>query len=228
MAAQFIAYYRVSTRQQGQSGLGLEAQERDVGIYLDQCGGSIAEAFTDIQSGKDDHRPGLNKALALARMTGHPLLVAKLDRLSRSVAFIASLLDDKAIRLTVACMPQADKFQLHIYAALAEQEREFISARTKAGLASAKARGVRLGNPNLRHAENSSARDAMEAARANADAFAQRVAPFIADARKAGADTHYKIARALEARGVKTRTGKPRWNETQVSRLMSRLDTVGA
>lgn len=228
MAEKFIAYYRVSTRQQGQSGLGLEAQERDVGIFLSQHGGELAEAFTDIQSGKDARRSGLDKALALARMTGYPILVAKLDRLSRSVAFIASLLDDKAVKLTVACMPAADKFQLHIYAALAEQEREFISARTKAGLASAKARGVKLGNPNLRHADITSARDAMEAARANANAFAQRVAPFVHDARAAGANTHYKIARALEARGVKTRTGKERWNETQVSRLMARLDKTEA
>ena len=101
--------------------------------------------FEDVQSGGDSNRPELQKALALVRKTGAELLVAKLDRLSRKVSFIATLMDDSKVKLRVASMPRADKFQLHIYAALAEQERTFISERTKAALAAAKARGVKLG-----------------------------------------------------------------------------------
>lgn len=222
MQKQFIAYYRVSTRKQGESGLGLEGQERDINIFLAQHGGEVIESFTDIASGKSSDRPALKEALALARSTGAHILVAKLDRLSRQVSFIAGLLDDKKVNLTVACMPSADKFQLHIYAALGEQEREFISARTKAGLAAAKARGVKLGNPNLKPGDANSAAVARVACVSAADEYARQVLPYIEAAQKAGCDTHFALARAMEARGIKTRRGSSQWSETQIARIIKR------
>jgi DNA invertase Pin-like site-specific DNA recombinase len=144
----FVIYTRVSTEDQSRSGLGLEAQERDIDLYLTTFAEQpfeIAGRFCDVVSGKDDNRPELAAAIKLAKDTGAELLISKLDRLSRKVSFIAQLMDDNALKIRVAQMPNADKFQLHIYAALAEQERDFISARTKAALQVAKERGVKLG-----------------------------------------------------------------------------------
>src|SRR6056297_3590347 len=147
----FVAYYRVSTQDQGKSGNGLEAQRRDIDLFLSAyaCqGASVIAEYTDVASGKHDdprRRPGLSEALAHCRKTGATLLVSKLDRLSRKVLHIAQLLDDKTVKFKVVSMPHADAFQLHIYASLAEQEREFISLRTKAALASVKAKGKALG-----------------------------------------------------------------------------------
>jgi DNA invertase Pin-like site-specific DNA recombinase len=144
----FVVYQRVSTVDQGKSGLGLAAQERDIAIYLETYATEPYEVlgtFIEVQSGKSDDRPQLAEALAMVRRAGAELLVAKLDRLSRKVSFIATVMEDRKVRLRVASMPNADNFQLHIYAALAEQEREFISLRTKAALAVAKANGTKLG-----------------------------------------------------------------------------------
>ena len=140
-----VKYFRVSTSRQAASGLGLEAQERDVQLYLQEHADvdhEIVGTFTDVESGRKADRPELINAIELCKATGAILLCAKLDRLSRSVAFIATLMEEKRLEFKVASMPSADKFQLHIYAALAQQEREFISKRTKAALAAAKARGV--------------------------------------------------------------------------------------
>jgi DNA invertase Pin-like site-specific DNA recombinase len=142
----YVVYYRVSTKRQGESGLGLEAQERDIEIFLDRYSAEpyeVLKAFTEVESGKIDTRPQLQAAIALAKREKAVLLVSKLDRLSRDVEFIAGLM--KRCNFKVACMPNADKVQLHLYAVLAEQEREFISQRTKQALQAAKARGVQLG-----------------------------------------------------------------------------------
>lgn len=144
----YVIYLRVSTKQQGDSGLGLEAQERDIDIFLNSYNKGQFEVigkFKDVMSGKGsvEERPTFKKAVELAKQHNATLLVAKLDRLSRDVETVARLI--KAVDIKVACMPYADKFQLHLYAALAEQERDFISARTKAALQAAKARGVKLG-----------------------------------------------------------------------------------
>jgi len=144
----FIIYYRVSTKRQGESGLGLEAQQRDIGIFLKAYTDSeyqIIEEITDVMSGKGsiEDRPVFKKAVELTQQHNATLLVAKLDRLSRDVETVARLI--KLIDIKVACMPHADKFQLHLFSALAEQERDFISARTKAALQSARERGVKLG-----------------------------------------------------------------------------------
>lgn len=199
----FVIYTRVSTKGQGESGLGLEAQERDIGLYLDTYAETpfeIVGRFCDVKSGAMARRPELEKALDVARKTGATLLVAKLDRLSRSVAFIATLLEDKRVNLRVASMPHADKFQLHIYAALAEQERDFISLRTKAALGEAKRRGVKLGG--LRPA--TAARN--NTVKADADDRAAVVWQTIRERRAVGA-TLRAVADELNRLGVATARG---------------------
>jgi len=215
----YVIYTRVSTEDQGKSGLGLAAQKRDIALYLDNFSEEpfeIVGEFMDTLSGKQDDRPQLAEALAVVKKTGAELLVAKLDRLSRKVSFIASLMDDKKVRLRVASMPNADPFQFHIYAALAEQEREFISARTKAALAEAKAKGVKLGGlrPKTEARNNAIQRNA----KARADKVAMTVQPL----RAQGASLR-KIAEALNTSGVATARGG-RWQASQVKRVLERLE----
>lgn len=215
----YVIYRRVSTDEQGKSGLGLEAQDRDIRLFLegysDQPFEVVAE-FTEVASGSDDRRPELTKALDMARKNGAELLVAKLDRLSRKVSFIASLLDDRKVQLRVAAMPQADKFQLHIYAALAEQEREFISIRTKAALKEAKARGVKLGG-----ARDKTMKRNQEVQR-KATERAQNVAGLIQPLREAGKSLR-EIAAELNRAGVRTARGGE-WQASQVKRTIERLE----
>lgn len=173
----------------------------------------------DVQSGADNERPELAKALDLCRKTGATLLVAKLDRLSRKVSFVATLMDDPKVKLRVAAMPNADKFQLHIYAALAEQEREFISLRTKAALADAKAKGRKLGG--LR--DKTEARNA--AVQVQAMDNARRVADLVEPLRAQG-KTLREIADALNASGVRTARGGS-WQASQVKRTLERLADAG-
>jgi DNA invertase Pin-like site-specific DNA recombinase len=215
---QFVVYKRVSTQEQGRSGLGLAAQDRDLGIYLEAYAEDpfeVLATFTDVQTGSDDNRPELAKALEMARRTGAEVLVAKLDRLSRKVSFIAGLLDDKKLRLRVATMPNADKFQLHIYAALAEQEREFISLRTKAALAEAKAKGVRLGG--LRDKTNRRNATLKQQARVRAEKVANLIIPL----RDSG-NSYQAIADALNDAGVTTARDAT-WHASQVKRTIERL-----
>lgn len=144
----YVLYRRCSTQDQGRSGLGLEAQDRDIEVFLQnfaEPGYQILGRFTDIESGADNGRPGLAEAIQAAKANNATLLVSKLDRLSRRVSFIAGLMDDKKLNFKVAQMPYADKFQLHIYAALAEQERDFISKRTSAALAVKRRSGEKTG-----------------------------------------------------------------------------------
>lgn len=215
---EYVVYRRVSTKEQGKSGLGLEAQERDVDLFLESFAEDtprVLATFTDILSGADDDRPELNAALDLCRKTGATLLVSKLDRLSRKVSAIAALMEDKQITIRVAQMPYADNFQLHIYAALAEQERQFISARTKSALAQAKARGTNLGG--LR--DKTMKRNA--AIQANAAARAEKVSGIVVPLREAGKALR-EIADHLNQAGVKTARGG-RWQASQVKRVLDRL-----
>lgn len=208
---QFVVYTRVSTKRQGDSGLGLEAQERDINLYLENYAEEPHEVigtFCDVESGRKSDRPQLTKAIELAKRTGATLLTAKLDRLSRSVAFISALMEDKKLHLKVATMPHADKFQLHIYAALAEQEREFISKRTKAALQEAKVRGVKLGGAR----PNNQARH--DAVKVQADQNALRVSKLIKDLRK-GAKSYRYIAEQLNELSVATAQGG-RWYASTV------------
>lgn len=219
----YVTYMRVSTAEQGRSGLGLDAQRRDIDLYLEnytELPSEIIGEFTDVLSGANDDRPELSKAVALAKEQRAELLVAKLDRLSRKVSFIAALMDDPKLNLRVAQMPNADKFQLHIYAALAEQERDFISKRTKAALQEAKARGVKLGGMRDKTMKRN------EAVKANALARAEKVAGIVQPLRAAGRPLR-EIARHLDKAGVKTARGGT-WSAAQVKRALDRLDGAKA
>ncbi len=214
----YVIYKRVSTAEQGKSGLGLEAQERDIRIFLEtfsEVPWEVVGEFLDILSGADDSRPELAKAIDLAKREKATLLVSKLDRLSRDVHFISGILKDKKLDFRVAQMPSADKFQLHIYAALAEQEREFISQRTKAALKEAKARGQKLGGLRDKTMKRN------EAVRANAVARAKKVGGIVVPLRDAG-KTFREIAGELNRAGVQTARGGS-WQPSQVMRVLERL-----
>ncbi|TIP79470.1 MAG: recombinase family protein, partial [Mesorhizobium sp.] len=146
-----VAYYRVSTQRQGRSGLGIEAQRAAVERFAEAEDIAILKEFTEVETGKGadalDRRPQLTAALALARQTKCPVVVAKLDRLSRDVAFVAGLMVQRVPFIVAELGADADPFMLHLYAALAEKERRLISERTKAALASRKTTGIKLGNP---------------------------------------------------------------------------------
>lgn len=213
----YVVYTRVSTDEQGRSGLGLEAQERDINLFLtnfSEVPYEVVGKFAEVMSGGTDDRPQLAQALRLVRSTGAELLIAKLDRLSRRVSFIAALMDDKAVKLRVASMPFADKFQLHIYAALAEQERTFISERTKAALRAAKAGGQKLGGLRDKTMKRN------EAIQAKAIAEATRVMKVVGPLREAG-ETLASIAATLNETGIPTSRGGL-WTPTQVSRVLDR------
>ena len=139
----FVAYFRVSTEKQGKSGLGLDAQKKSVAQFVSDAD-QLLESYTEVESGKKQDRPKLRMALATAKTHGATLLIAKLDRLARNVAFIANLLES-GVDVVAADMPEANKFMLHVMAAVAEQEATAISERTKAALQATKVRGVKLG-----------------------------------------------------------------------------------
>src|ERR687884_1412512 len=145
-SGRWVAYYRVSTAKQGASGLGLEAQREAVAGYLNGGNWQLAAEFVEIESGRKNDRPELAKALAMCRRIGATLIIAKLDRLARNVAFVSNLMES-GVEFTAVDFPTANRLTIHILAAVAEPQREMISARTKAALAAAKARGTKLGNP---------------------------------------------------------------------------------
>lgn len=143
----YVAYYRVSTKQQGASGLGLQAQQRDVKRFTKDCPNCLLAEYTEVESGSNNERPKLLEAIAHAKRTDSKLLIAKLDRLSRNAAFIF-LLRDSGVSFTCVDMPEANHLTISIMAVLAEDERKRISERTRKALAEKKAQGVKLGNPN--------------------------------------------------------------------------------
>jgi DNA invertase Pin-like site-specific DNA recombinase len=200
----------VSTAKQGASGLGLEAQQAAV---LAHCKAEPLAAFTEVESGKRVVRPQLAAALALAKRERATLVIAKLDRLARNVAFIANLMES-GVDIVAVDMPTANTFTLHIMAAVAEQEAKAIGERTRAALAAARARGVRLGTPDT-------SRLAREA-RTGADVFARSLTPMIEELRCAGIYSVRGICRALNARGILTNRGA-QWHPTSVQRLLDRV-----
>lgn len=214
---QYVVYKRVSTKKQGDSGLGLEAQDRDISLFLSSYAQApeVVGVYVDVLSGSSGDRPELAKAIAHAKDCGATLLVSKLDRLSRKVSFIAQVMEDKNLKLQVAQMPHADKFQLHIYAALAEQERDFISMRTKAALREAKARGVMLGGLRPGTAERNAAM------KAQADRRAEHVWQTVRDRREAGA-TLQSIADELNHLGIETARGG-KWYPSTVKGVIDRM-----
>lgn len=221
MAKTFVAYYRVSTKRQGQSGLGLEAQQAAVVAYL---GGEPDHEFTEVESGKRSDRPELLKALDLAELTGATLVVAKLDRLSRNAAFLLTLRDCSKVPIIFADMPKADRFAIGVMAMVAEWEREQIGRRTKEALAAAKARGTRLGGDrgNLDAVRAvGTARSAQRRSGA-ARARAAKVLPHIEAARAAGHSSTRAIAAYLNGKGIRTVRGAE-WRSGSVGRLLAAL-----
>ena len=218
-----IAYIRVSTQGQHKSGLGEDAQRAAIARFCEAEGFELLGERVEVETGKGsdalDRRPVLAAALAEARKIGAAVIVAKLDRLSRDVAFVAGLMAQRVPFVVAELGADADPFMLHLFAALAEKERAMISARTKAALAAAKERGVVLGNPNL-----VDARVKAEAGRvAAADEYAVKVEPVIRAIQTTGVTTLRGIARELMARKVETRRGG-QWTPVQVGDLLRRLD----
>lgn len=221
-----VSYLRVSTRKQGASGLGLEAQRAAIDIYASQRGGTVIETFTEVESGKVNTRPELLKALHLAKVTGATLVIAKLDRLSRNAAFLLTL-RDSGVRFVAADMPDANDLTVGIMALVAQQEREAISMRTKEALGAAKARGVRLGNPNgaaaLRRAGRGNAAS-VQAIRTHANDHARNLQPVITALAAEGIISLGTVADALNERGMLT-PRRGRWHKSSVRNLLDRLGT---
>jgi DNA invertase Pin-like site-specific DNA recombinase len=207
----FVAYYRVSTDKQGRSGLGLDGQRKAVADFLNGGTWELVGEFTEIESGKRNDRPELERALTACRKHKAKLVIAKLDRLSRNVHFISGLMERKVD--FVACdMPSANAFMINVYAAVAQEERRMISERTKAGLAAAKARGVVLGNVELAAANKAAA---IERARVLAPIF-----------RELHGLSAHKVAAVLNERKVPTPRGRP-WSAKTVIRARERLAKFG-
>lgn len=222
----FVAYYRVSTAKQGASGLGIEAQREAVARHLNGGDWTIVAEFTEVESGRKSDRPELDRALAAARVHRAPLIVAKVDRLTRSVGFLSRLLD-AGVDVRFADLPALEgptgRFMLQQMVAVAELEAGLISSRTKAALAAAKARGRRLGG-NRGVVVSPEAREAGRAAQAaRADARAADLGPVVREMRAAGVTTLGAMARALTERGIPTSRGRGQWTPMQVARVLRRL-----
>lgn len=215
-SARFVLLLRVSTQKQGADGLGIAAQRRDIELFLNQRPDArVIRELVEVESGgKELHeRPVLREAMDLCRSTGATLLVAKLSRLSRDAAFVLTLMKDSSIQFKVASMPDADNFQLGIYALLNQQEREQISTRTKAALAAAKARGVKLGNPKNLVQFNQQRKQ-------RARHFADQHCNLIWSLRNRGR-TLREICSVLNDAGITTANGGL-FHPVQVSRILSR------
>ena len=226
MSTLFVAYLRVSTDRQGKSGLGLEAQRAAV---LDHVAGKgqIAAEYVEIESGKRNERPQLARAMAEAKRIGAVLLIAKLDRLARNVAFIANLLE-AGVELAAADMPEANRFLLHVMAAVAEHEAQAISDRTRAALAAAKARGVALGwsmSERKEEQRQASRKGAAKNAK-NACMHASNVLPVIRQIAAGGASLR-RIADELNTRGIKTARGGL-WYAATVRNVLARENEIEA
>lgn len=232
MPSQAVSYLRVSTDRQGRSGLGLEAQREAIARFAEAEGIEMLAEFVEVETGKGadalDRRPVLAEALATARRTKAttredcPVIVAKLDRLSRDVHFISGLMAHGTGFIVAEHGANTDPFMLHIYAAIAEKERRLIADRTRAALAVRKAQGMQLGNrTNLAEAQ---AKGGL-AAKAAADAFATNVLPIIDQVRASGATSYNAIATALNERGVKTARGGT-WAAATVRNVMLRAPVL--
>ncbi len=219
-----VTYYRVSTAAQGRSGLGLEAQRDAVEAFCRARGCEVLAEFTEVESGNRNDRPQLTAALHRAKVTGATLVIAKLDRLSRNAAFLLTL-RDSGVEFIAADMPDACRLTVGILAMVAEQEREAISARTKAALASVKARGMRLGNPHgataLRRAGKGNA-GSISVQKADAEQRASDLASTIAEMRAEGHLSLSALAHCLNERHIKTARGG-RWHPSSVRNLLARI-----
>jgi DNA invertase Pin-like site-specific DNA recombinase len=220
--------YRVSTDKQGKSGLGMEAQQAAVERHVASVGGAIADTYVEVESGKRNDRPELAKALAAARRLRATLVIAKLNRLARNARFLLFIVEGSGEGGVVFCdLPTVPagpvgKFLITRMAAVAELEAGLIAQRTRAALAAARARGVKLGNPALRAGTPEAARAASAAKVRRADDRAADLAPILAEIRAAGLTTVEGTAKALNARGIPSPSGRGVWHPTTVSRLVRR------
>jgi DNA invertase Pin-like site-specific DNA recombinase len=218
-----VGYLRVSTAEQGQSGLGLEAQRASVQGFIAGQGWTLVAEHEDVASGKDDRRPGFQAALVRCRQLGAVLVAARLDRITRRAHTLSQLLED-GVSIRAADMPGADDLMMRIYAAMAQKERELISERTKAALAAAKARGAVLGGDRgYRPPMGPDAAAAAQARREAAERAAHRLALEVERLRAEGVVAHAAIARALNKCGVPTPRGGTAWTHTTVARLQARI-----
>jgi DNA invertase Pin-like site-specific DNA recombinase len=208
-----VAYYRVSTARQGRSGLGLEAQRQAVGEHLNGGNWKLVGEYTEVESGKRSDRPKLAEALKACRLQGAKLIIAKLDRLARNVAFISNLMESK-VEFEAVDFPQANRLTIHIMAAIAEHEAKMISDRTRAALAAAKARGKRLGGFRGRAGTAADCAKARRAKSLAAKSRAADLAPIIEEIRTAGANSLRSIAKELDGRAgfphLAVESGQPR------------------
>lgn len=225
MCTKYVAYHRVSTAKQGRSGLGLEAQQEAIRAFLAGKGQDEAKllgSYTEVESGKRDDRPELQKAIAHAKLTGSVLLIAKLDRLSRDAHFLLGL-QKAGVEFTACDMPHANSLTVGIMAMVAQEEREAISKRTRAALAAAKARGVRLGNPQgakaIKHAGHhvKATKAVVEAAQARAEALRDTIEGL----RSSGIESANGIAKALNEAHIATARGG-QWTARSVLNVMAR------
>lgn len=210
---QYVSYLRVSTQRQGHSGLGIEAQRAAVDQFMRSRGGVLLQEYVEIESGSRKARPVLVQSIALSRQHGATLLIAKLDRLARNVAFVSSLMES-GVEFVAVDAPYANKLMIHILAAFAEHERTLISERTRAALAAARARGVALGTNGAYLAAQH---------RREAVSFAETLRFAVEGAREAGANTLADIASCLNSEGLHTRQGAD-WAVGTVHRPLARLD----
>ena len=222
-----VAYYRVSTQKQGRSGLGLEAQREAIHRFAAAHGLTVyPEEFTEVETGKGsdalEQRPKLFAALTIARRLGAKVVVAKLDRLSRDVHFISGLMAQRVPFVVTELGPDVDPFMLHIYAAVAQKEAALVSERTKAALKAAKARGTKLGNPDMDRIRGMAA----SAKVASAAEFALSVSGHIDGVRSRGVTTRRAIARELTRMRVPSFTGGA-WSGMAVAAVLARLDAMG-
>ncbi|MGJ7521399.1 recombinase family protein [Variovorax sp. LT1P1] len=221
-ARTFVTYYRVSTQRQGLSGLGLDAQRETVRQFLDGAGAQVVGEFVEVESGRKSEvgRPELRNALALAKARGATLLVAKLDRLSRSVAFVSAMMESK-VKFIACDMPEANELTIHILAAVAEHEAKRISQRTKDALAAAKARGVILGA-----AGPANLRPNIEARQAKARDFAGKVAGIFIGFHARGLSQRQMVSE-LNSLGLKAPRGGG-WSLSQVQATLKRIQVSSA
>ncbi|MGC3960487.1 MAG: recombinase family protein [Verrucomicrobiota bacterium] len=214
MKMRFVAYHRVSLEKQGLNGLGIEAQRQAVTRYLATLDCELIATFDEVESGANNKRPQLAAAIQLAKAKKAILVIAKLDRLSRNAAFLLQL-QDSGVDFVACDMPNADKLSIGIIALLAQRERQLISERTKAGLAVAKQRGTKLGNPNASKAWNK----AVSAIKERKREFAAAALKSIREIQSTGVDNLTRIADCMDKRGEKTaRNGK--WTATAVKRVL--------
>ena len=228
-SGRFVAYYRVSTAQQGRSGLGLDAQRKAVADYLNGGRWKLVAEFVEVESGRKAGRPELAKALATCRLHGATLVVARFDRLSRNAAFLLTLRDSN-VECIATDMPEANRLTVGIMAMIAEHEAEMISARTKAALAAARRRGIELGGHPERLSGSARAKGARASAkvrRARAADRARDLAPHLEELKASGATSLRAIARGLNQRGIRTPRGKM-WTAAAVQQVQVRLKTASA